>query len=290
LKKHQIDIPVFPISPLSQAGIFIKNMSSGDGGWEHENSKPHRDDHYIMMLAESGDFIINIDFQEVVIKGPATLIIFPGQVHYMVSASKASGWVVSFDPAVIDNEFQMVIEKNHHLSLFLNDQSDFYKHGSVLMDQLEKLQLQEGNSFKTEISQLLLNTFLGYLSAEIEGIAQTEVRKEGRGAIISYKFIQLLKNNYKLNKKPAWYASMLNITTAHLYDVVKNTTGTSVSGYIQQYSILEAKRLLYFTSFTVKEIAYQLGYEEPVYFGKLFKKITGSTPLEFRKGVAKKRQ
>lgn len=46
---------------------------------------------------------------------------------------------------------------------------------------------------------------------------------------------------------------------------------------------MEAKRLLYFTDNTVKEIAYEVGYDEPVYFGKLFKKITKLTPLEFRK-------
>ncbi|MCZ8216998.1 MAG: helix-turn-helix domain-containing protein, partial [Cyclobacteriaceae bacterium] len=68
----------------------------------------------------------------------------------------------------------------------------------------------------------------------------------------------------------------------HLNDTVKAFTSNSVSTHIQQISILEAKRQLYFTNKSVKEIAYDLGYDEPVYFGKLFKKITNHTPLAFR--------
>ena len=63
---------------------------------------------------------------------------------------------------------------------------------------------------------------------------------------------------------------------------MKALTGFPVSVHIQQASILEAKRLLYFTDKSVKEVSYEVGYDEPVYFGKLFKKVTNLTPLQFR--------
>ncbi|MBO9659063.1 MAG: helix-turn-helix domain-containing protein, partial [Chitinophagaceae bacterium] len=47
--------------------------------------------------------------------------------------------------------------------------------------------------------------------------------------------------------------------------------------------LLEAKRLLTYSSMTVKEIAYDLGYEDPAYFNRLFANKTGDTPVAFRK-------
>ena len=95
--------------------------------------------------------------------------------------------------------------------------------------------------------------------------------------------MKLTKEHFKIWKQPAQYAAALSISTAHLNDTVKSLTGSPVSVHIQEASIMEAKRLLYFTANSVKEIAYEVGYEEPVYFGKLFKKVTNLTPLEFRK-------
>jgi AraC family transcriptional regulator, transcriptional activator of pobA len=78
------------------------------------------------------------------------------------------------------------------------------------------------------------------------------------------------------------YASALSITVSHLNDTIKELTNFPVSIHIQNASILEAKRLLYFSDNSIKEIGYEIGYDDAVYFGKLFKKITSLTPLQFR--------
>jgi len=63
---------------------------------------------------------------------------------------------------------------------------------------------------------------------------------------------------------------------------VKDITGFAVSYWIRQEVIMEAKRLLYYTHFTVKEIAINLGYSDTAYFIRLFRKTTGEPPLRFR--------
>ena len=83
-------------------------------------------------------------------------------------------------------------------------------------------------------------------------------------------------------KSPAEYAKTLNISSAYLNECVKSTTGNSVSYYIQQRIILEAKRLLYHSGKSVKEIAVELGYDDYPYFSRLFSKVTGMTALAFR--------
>lgn len=78
------------------------------------------------------------------------------------------------------------------------------------------------------------------------------------------------------------YAKSLNISTPYLNECVKTATGNSVSYHIQQRVILEAKRLLYHSNKSIKEIAGELGYDDYSYFIRLFVKITGMTPLAFR--------
>lgn len=282
MKGQQIDIIKFPMSPLAKAGILIKNMTDDSHDTEHDHSKPHRDDHYLLMIATGGQFVINIDFENHTIIAPAMLLIFPGQVHHIISASKPVGWVLSIDPALVDKEFQLILEKGFHLPVSLDKQSAFYAHAVTLTGQIEKLQIAADKLYTVRAVHSILDALLSLIAGEI-GTIHTHVKtKANRAAVIEQAFMHLLKIHYKDWKQPARYAAELNISVAHLYDTIKNMTGDSVSVYIQQYCMLEAKRLLCFTNFTVREIGYQLGYEEPVYFGKLFKKVTGLTPLQFR--------
>jgi len=282
MKNQQADILKFPISPLAKAGMLIKNLKHSGHAAEHDHSRPHRDDHYLLMIATEGDFVLNIDFENNHMTAPAMVLILPGQVHHVVSASQAMGWGISIDNTLIDREFQLIFEKGFRKQLSLDKQSEFYGHVITLMEQLEKLQTSPVNVYAVRASHSLLDALIGLIAGEIATIRNSGKTKTNRAAIIEQSFMQLLKTHYKEWKQPARYAEELHITVAHLYDTIKNITGDSVSTYIQHYCMLEAKRLLCFSKLTVREIGYQLGYEEPVYFGKLFKKVTGLTPLQFR--------
>jgi len=68
---------------------------------------------------------------------------------------------------------------------------------------------------------------------------------------------------------------------------LKKTTGLSVSYWILNEVMLEARRLLYYSQLNVKEITHKLGYDDPAYFSRLFKKATNTTPLAFRERYRK---
>jgi len=86
-----------------------------------------------------------------------------------------------------------------------------------------------------------------------------------------------------LLKKPADYASMMNITVSYLNDTLKQVSGFSSTWHIQNEIFTEAQRLLFYTDKSVKEIAFELGYEDEKYFIRLFGKKIGSSPACFRK-------
>ncbi|SIS27943.1 transcriptional regulator, AraC family [Chryseobacterium shigense] len=250
---------------------------------EHEISKPHRDNHCQLMLALHGDFKLNIDFKEVKFKGSALLCVFPEQVHHMVEAKDPKGWMISFDPSLVNQEVMQLLENKITNPFLPAQETAFFQHLTLLMDIMEKIQLQNTNTYIQKSIHGLLNSLLSLIAAELIANLPGKKEKENRSIIIKEQFLKLTKEYFKTWKQPAQYAAALSISTAHLNDTVKLLTGSPVSAHIQEISIMEAKRLLYFTDHTVKEIAYEVGYEEPVYFGKLFKKITHLTPLEFRK-------
>lgn len=77
-------------------------------------------------------------------------------------------------------------------------------------------------------------------------------------------------------------ANQLNLSPYYLSDLLRSLTGQSAQQHIQEKLIEKAKEYLSITNLTVAEIAYQLGFEYPQSFNKLFKKKTNISPLEFR--------
>jgi AraC-like DNA-binding protein len=100
---------------------------------------------------------------------------------------------------------------------------------------------------------------------------------------IANEFRNLVKRDYRSLKRPAAYAQQLNISVAHLNDVVKMVTGLSASALIQKEILSEAQRLLYYSQLSIKEIAVQLGYKDTKYFIRLFTKKTELSPGDYRK-------
>ncbi|RZJ51906.1 MAG: helix-turn-helix domain-containing protein [Flavobacterium sp.] len=249
---------------------------------EHDISAPHRDDHCQLMFALNGNFKLNIDFEIIEFTAPSLLFVFPEEVHHIIAVTDPKGWMINFDPSLVNNQVLTVLENKIKNPFLFQEQSPFFQQLRILMDLIEKVQSENINSYIQKSIHSLLNALLSLIAGELVSNISLDKSKENRSTIIKENFIKLAKEHYKTWKQPAQYASALSISVAHLNDTVKSLTGTPVSTHIQEISIKEAKRLLYFTDNSVKEIAYQVGYDEPVYFGKLFKKVTNLTPLQFR--------
>jgi len=96
------------------------------------------------------------------------------------------------------------------------------------------------------------------------------------------KFRDLLEIGYRKNWPVAKYAKELHITTKTLNNIMKAETGKTTSTLINERIILEAKRQLCHTDAFVNEIGFYLGFHDPSYFVKFFKKHVKITPSQFR--------
>ena len=102
------------------------------------------------------------------------------------------------------------------------------------------------------------------------------------------KFIQfklIVESEFAEQNSIHSIAGKLAITTNSLYNAVKIYSGLSPKEFITNRLILEAQRKLYYSETSVKELAYELGFSDPDYFSKLFKKNTGKSISEFVKGI-----
>lgn len=120
--------------------------------------------------------------------------------------------------------------------------------------------------------------------SRLKGKGEEEiVTSEEHRTIIKLK--GLLDKHYNTLHSPKDYAELLFMSAKTLSKIVKDTYGKTLSTLITDRVIIEAKRELYLTGKTIKEIGFALGYEDEYYFSRFFKNKTGISPKNYRTTV-----
>lgn len=100
---------------------------------------------------------------------------------------------------------------------------------------------------------------------------------------LNLQFQELVTKNYRHLNGAKAYADHLNVTVRQLKRAVKAATGESACGFATQRFLAEATRLLLHSPSSVKEVAYELGFTDPYYFSRYFKRYAHQSPAQFRK-------
>jgi AraC-like DNA-binding protein len=240
----------------------------------------HRDDHYMFIILQQGLFLWELDFKEVCLEGASLCFVAPGQVHRYIDFKAAKGWLVFVDAAMISGQSREVLETLLYVRQFtaLEMEDPVLRLLPLLQDMLENKQLPLQKSLITSLT----DTLGALVASKLIGSQQSLNPMGGRKQEIMIRFRQLVADKCNELKYVKDYADLLHITRVYLNEVAKTTTGFPASYWIDQEILLEAKRLLYYTTLEVRQIAYQLGYEDHAYFSRFFKKHTGMTAIAFR--------
>ena len=97
------------------------------------------------------------------------------------------------------------------------------------------------------------------------------------------QFQQLVEQYYREHRPLDFYAGKLNISTPHLNSICRQIADVTALQVIHERVLLEAKRNLFYTALTVREISDGLGFSEPAYFTRFFKRLHKMPPQEFRR-------
>ncbi|MDH6354292.1 AraC family transcriptional activator of pobA [Dysgonomonas sp. PH5-45] len=241
----------------------------------------HRDDYYIFLLIEEGKGKVLIDFEEQELTGKSIFCILPGQVHLPGTGVSGCGWFLAVDSMVVRDEYKGVFEKSVMAGNSVKTDEETINNlkncASIIYKRLKAGSENTGQ----HILRDLLSSYIGMIAEVYQNELPATINK--RSAVITYKFKNLLSTHYRSMKRPSQYAAKLNISAVYLYEAVKETTEQSASNYIRNEIVIQAKRLLFYTNMSVKEIALELGYEDWAYFTRLFTKTAKLSPTQFKK-------
>jgi AraC-like DNA-binding protein len=273
----------------------IRKIRDFDDDEIEHNLMPHLHDFYSIFWVESGEAIHATEFVEYSLKADTILFVPPGLKHRMYIDKSVSGTYILFN-----EDFIQYNRKNHvplkEYRLFNN--SDFKSLITVAPEKREKLnnitglifdEIQNSDDYSQDIVLNLLHLFL--LESRRIFDQQNQIPKEAPETtpdttIIRFK--QLIEENFTKEKNVSPYAEMLNMNPSCLNELTKRTTGITAGELIRNRVIDETKKLLYSSKMSGKEIAYELGFDDPAYFSRFFKKYTGITLKEFRDNSRKK--
>ncbi|PTR01691.1 AraC-like DNA-binding protein [Mucilaginibacter yixingensis] len=246
---------------------------------------PHRHDHYELLLITKGQGSHFIDFKEYEVKPGRLYFLHPGQVH-LIDRFKRHGWLIMFGEEL----FKKFLELHRH-----EDEVgilDFYTPYPFidLQGRLANLFQQVIEQLSIELSAekvhagilfhyaalLLLEANRAHQRQHPKSLADQSHRAE------FHQLRQLIEAHYKQEHLASFYAERLQADIKKLNRICRESTGFTVAELLKERLLTESKVQLHISSSSVKAISYSLGFNDPAFFGRFFKKHTGLTPAEFR--------
>lgn len=281
MRKRTPPIPVNHFGDENDSGISIERMTVKElPAFAEKLEQSERHNWHSFHLLEKGNLTIEIDFQKHQIKAPSIVYMHPNQVHRVTAFSNFTvcSWAISNEN--LNPEYRNLLEEITPAIPLQLDKETF-----AIFSETVSLCIKFSRSKNLKLYRSMVKDSCNALTAL--AISQYSARtkspaKLSRAEILNRSFHDLLEQHYAKLKRPAEYAQKLNVSTPYLNECVKITTGHPVSYHIQQQIILQAKRMLYHSGRSVKEIASDLGYDDYSYFSRMFIKLTGSTALAFR--------
>ncbi|OAQ43491.1 hypothetical protein A5893_17280 [Pedobacter psychrophilus] len=245
----------------------------------------HRHNFYEIVIITKGETKQIVDFKTYNVTEKEVLIIPKGSIHQGSFKEKLEGYIVLFTPEFLTKEqgdllahFEIFNASiNTNLLTFDNEEwNDVLQFFTLL----QKEYFQNKNNKNT-----LRFLFLAFATKINDFMPLNYFLKSYQKPALKF-FFDLLETHFKNEHLVNFYANKLKITSKILTQTLFNATGKNTLQLINERLILEAKRELLFSSKSIKEIAFELGFEDQLYFSKLFKKNTTFAPQEFKKEFA----
>ncbi len=165
-----------------------------------------------------------------------------------------------------------------------------YSGGLQSLLQLLAQEYERQEAFRSQLLEALAIAILALLlrqpesALEAEGGGQRAVPAPASAHLAG--FSAEIEQSFRRHAPLAHYASRLGVSVAHLNALCRQYAGRSALGMIHERLLLEARRNLVYTAMTVREVADMLGFADPAYFTRFFRRATGMSPTQFRERAA----
>ena len=252
---------------------------------------PSRLNALIIGVGTEGETSLTSNLQEFRLKKDSLFIFSPKHILQVQSNNRFKAHLIVIAPDFLK---RINIDTKRMMPLFL-------QFGSLPCMELTHAESQSLRSFISMVEQELKGSETDFSSEIIGGLIAATIYKVGdilthyltehpevdspihnRAEEYFRQFTELLGEHYKHERSVGFYARQLCITPKYLTTLIKRISGKSVSEWIDNYVILEAKTLLKDSNMSVQEIAYYLNFPNQSFFGSYFKRNAGMSPSQYK--------
>jgi AraC family transcriptional regulator, transcriptional activator of pobA len=256
---------------------------------------PHRHDYYAILWCFNAAGRQRIDCREYALEPHSLFFIAPGQVHQILSDPNPDGLLLLFtgeflagnpaeesfldrlglfDSATGSPPLMLASESVHSLMVHANGMMDAF---------------QSRQPLRLEIIEAHLKLFLVECARQrVSGRPASAAPLPAENEAVR-RFKRLLEEHYARWHRVGQYASRLHLSANYLGEIVRRALNQPPKEYILDRLLMEARRQLLFTSRSVKEIGFDLGFKDPSGFSRFFRDAAGLSVSEFRKTARRQR-
>lgn len=238
-----------------------------------ETDTMHLHGFYEIIWFQKGSGTHYVDFNQYAIAPGTIFFISPGQIHSFDTKHDQEGYVLKICAELFDDFVSLSC-----VTVQDKDSAALEMLIGAMQEELKK----EDSLGHREALHALVKLFVIMVRRSYAGMNPSAPNPHK----VSYKaflnFRKLIEENYCRLHTVKDYASLLNVSSKTLTLYVNECSKYSPLEMINNRIILEAKRLLRYSVLSVKEIAFRLGFEDPSYFAKFFKRLVKQSPADYR--------
>ncbi|RBJ78075.1 helix-turn-helix domain-containing protein [Pseudomonas sp. MWU12-2534b] len=289
MKASRSSIPVFKLYGENQAwptpDLLHCESIPKRSSLHHWEIKPHRHaDLYQLLYVQRGQALVEVEGRRQDVRQASIQVVPPLMVHGFQFSENIQGYVLTLGaPLVAQLEAQLgaplavlasagcypVGRDRHSLNTLFKALMDEYEGSAAARD-------------------LLLHSLVNVLVVWISRRGQQNTPPSNRGErnqqLLGH-FIKLVERHYQQHPTVESLAHRIGLSSVHLNTLCRELAGQSALQMLHQRLMLEAKRGLIYTNISISQLSDNLGFSDPTYFSRFFKRLSGQTPNAFRQSA-----
>lgn len=280
-------VPVYSLAqPATGSRLFQLACVEGTLAYAADVLLPHRKDYYQLVFVRRGGSRHWVDMRPYVLQDNTFYFTVPGQLMVKEEPQPLWGTTLAFGGEFLALQQHGALAKlpllqnlhnAHELRLTAAD-------AAFVEDLLDKLAAEYDRS-PGQWQHRMLAAYLEVLLIHLSRLyTQQFAAAAGADQLLLKNYRAKIEESFREQHEVGAYAALLHISAGYLSEVVKAQSGKPAITHIQERLVLEARRLLFHTPNSVKEIAFDLGFADASYFTRFFKRETGVTPAGYRAG------
>lgn len=285
-------IPTFSlygeVTTLGQEMLHIEDVQSRSQLYQWEIEPHLHQGLYQVLWLYRGSAVVTLDGRRHRVPGPAAIVLPPGVVHGFRFEQGTEGMVLTLSARfLLEGEFQSAGEAFHSLFsvsgvLPLTKEPEVAQRLNALFHELLAEFILPGSD-TSPVPAWLARSLVWRLSRAGALVQQVQGRRGHRLQALFMRFLLLVEQNFQEHWPLERYASRLGLSTPRLNRLVRAERGISALELVHERLTREACRRLVYVAVPVTRLAADLGFADPAYFSRFFKRRTGLSPQDYRR-------